>query len=149
MTLLIAHRGLTEGPDTLLENHPDQIKRALTQGYDCEIDLWLIDNKLYLGHDGPTYLIEESFLLKSACWIHAKNLAALHWLTRTNLIYFWHQEDYFTLTSNRYIWTYPTHSLTDKSICVMPESFINLEQVKELKCYGICSDYVNKIKELL
>lgn len=148
MTLLIAHRGLTNGSDPLLENNPEQINKALSQGYDCEVDIWFVDNNWYLGHDGPTYQVTDEFVHQSGFWIHAKNLAALHRLTATNLIYFWHQEDDFTLTSNGYIWTYPKKTLTDRSICVMPESFMNLEQVKELNCHGICSDYINKIKSL-
>ena len=148
---LIAHRGLTQGPNKDLENNPDQILKAISQGYDCEIDLWKINADLWLGHDAPQYPISQKFLDRNyeSIWIHAKNLNALYFLTRAAYIYFWHENDAFTLTSNRYIWTYPDKELTNQSICVMPEwhdpEFKNLNKI----CYGICSDYVEKIKNLV
>jgi len=145
--ILIAHRGLFNGPDPKIENHPEQIELALSKGFHCEIDLWVIDSDLFLGHDGPQYLINEKFLDKYGLWIHAKNLSALRWLTKTSLWYFWHQEDDFTLTSNRYIWTYPDKDLTSGSIRLMPEwKDPELKTILDYHCAGICSDYVEKIK---
>lgn len=141
---LISHRGLLNGPNKNLENQPYQIQTALNKGYDCEVDLWVFDDRLYLGHDGPQYSITEQFIQQSGLWIHAKNLYALHWLLNTNLVYFWHQEDHFTLTSNGYIWTYPGKPLTDKSIMVLPEwEDKTLGNVKDAKCHGVCTDYIN------
>jgi hypothetical protein len=146
---LIAHRGLIDGPDVNLENRPQQIELALAQGFDCEIDLWVINSELYLGHDEPMYPINKEFLNQFGLWIHAKNLAALRWLTDTNHCYFWHENDQFTLTSNNFIWTYPNKELTQRSVAVLPEwhdpKFENLPR----NCYGICSDYVLQIKEIL
>jgi hypothetical protein len=146
---LIAHRGLTNGPNVNLENRPEQIEVALAQGFECEIDLWIINSEFYLGHDRPDYKVNKAFLDKFGLWIHAKNLAALRWLTDTNLYYFWHESDKFTLTSNEYIWTFPGNELTHHSIAVLPEwhdpEFKNLPT----NCYGICSDYVVKIKEII
>ena len=144
---LIAHRGLMEGPDANLENRPEQIELALSRGFDCEVDLWVVNADLYLGHDGPDYPIDKTFLNKIGLWIHAKNLAALRWLTdTTGLYYFWHESDQFTLTSNKFIWTYPGKELTQRSIAVLPE--LNDPELDNLptNCYGICSDYVLKIK---
>ncbi len=143
---IIAHRGLVNGPDKNLENKPKEILDALKQGYDCEIDLWYTNSELWLGHDHPEYFITSAFLENSGLWIHAKNLAALRWLTDSDLNYFWHQEDDFTLTSKKFIWTYPGKPLTMKSISVMPEW--NNPELKNLdfKCYGICSDYANLIE---
>jgi hypothetical protein len=147
---LIAHRGLTNGPNANLENQPDQIMFALNQGYDCEIDLWILDNQYYLGHDAPTYKIDCDFLEKQGLWIHAKNIEALYVLGVNNkLNFFWHQEDNFTLTSHGYIWTYPGNLLTKNSISVLPEWQDPELKNLDLNCYGICSDYVLKIKENL
>ena len=79
---LIAHRGLVNGPDSNLENLPGQILLSLQAGYDCEIDVHLINNELYLGHDAPTYKITVDFLLKNQdkLWIHCKNMDALCFL---------------------------------------------------------------------
>jgi hypothetical protein len=57
---LIAHRGLVDGPNATTENHPDQIKTAWSLGFDCEIDLRVVDGKLWLGHDEPQYQITHS-----------------------------------------------------------------------------------------
>jgi len=148
---LIAHRGLTNGPNKEIENDPTQIINAINQGYDCEIDLWVVDGELILGHDNPQYTIKELFLFENKLylWIHAKNLEALHWLLSRNYRYFWHQNDDFTLTSSNHIWAFPGKPLTNNSISVLPEwndpEFKNLN----LDCYGICSDYVEKIKDYI
>lgn len=151
MILLIAHRGLVEGPNESLENRPDQIQKTISHGYDCEVDLWLVSGKLYLGHNNPEYIIKEDFLLENSnkLWIHAKNLNALEWLTDTNLNYFWHENDSFTLTSKKYIWTYPKNALSSKSVCVMPEQFMKIENCYFLNCYGICSDFILQINRVL
>jgi hypothetical protein len=144
----IAHRGLFNGPDKTLENRPEQIKTALDLDYDCEIDLWIINSDFYLGHDKPDYLIDAEFLKTPGLWIHAKNLAALRWLTTTGLKYFWHEEDKFTLTSNNFIWTYPGNELTARSIMVMPEyADKTLANTRTAQCYAICSDWVEILKQ--
>ena len=146
---LIAHRGLIHGPNVNLENRPEQIELTLTQGFDCEIDLWVINSTFYLGHDYPDYMIDKKFLDISGLWIHAKNLGALHWLTDTSLCYFWHENDKFTLTSNNFIWTFPGQELTQQSVAVLPELYDPEFKNLPTTCYGICSDYVNKLEKML
>lgn len=144
---LIAHRGLINGPNKDIENSPNQIEHALSLGFDCEIDIWKIDTDLFLGHDGPQYKIDLSFLSNTKFWIHAKNLEALRFFLTTNLNFFWHQNDDFTLTSHGYIWTYPGKSLTEKSVMVLPEiTEKNLKNTVNGHYYGICSDFVGSIK---
>jgi hypothetical protein len=81
---LIAHRGLTTGPNKNFENQPNQIKLAIEQGFDCEVDLWVFENRLYLGHDGPQYNITEKFLKQPGLWIHCKHLPALEYCQNDN-----------------------------------------------------------------
>ncbi len=142
---LIAHRGLIEGPDPYLENRPEQIELTLAKGYDCEIDLWVKNQDLYLGHDFAQYTISKSFLEKKGLWIHAKNIDALSWLNKTNLNYFWHQNDFYTLTSHKFIWAYPGYIPTSSGVQVMPEledpNLLNLD----FTAYGICSDWILRI----
>lgn len=146
---LIAHRGLFNGPNKELENNPDQIEKAWNLGFDCEIDLLIIKKQLFLGHDNPQYKINHSFLEQGPLWIHAKNLEALHYLTSTTLNFFWHQEDDYTLTSKGIIWAFPNKLVTNNTVMLMPEwndpTFNNLN----LDCYGICSDWVLKIQNIL
>ena len=145
--ILIAHRGLTNGPDPELENHPAKIINSLRSGFDCEVDVWMVDSVLYLGHDAPTYKINEDFLNHPGLWIHAKNLEALNYLTTTKLNYFWHQTDDYVITSHGHIWAYPGKPLTDRSVCVMPEWADQKLENLDKNCFGICSDYVYKISE--
>lgn len=143
----IAHRGLFQGPDKNKENHPDQIKLALKKRYDCEVDVWYIKNEWFLGHDGPTYRVDESFIRQHGLWLHCKNLDALYKLSVSGTLYnfFWHQEDDFTLTSTGFIWTYPGKHLTNNSIAVMPERDPDYwNYVKYLDIHGVCTDYVEK-----
>lgn len=141
---MIAHRGLLNGPDDKLENQPENINLTLSKGFDCEIDVWKIKNEWFLGHDGPTYKVEEWFLYREGLWLHCKNLDALYELTGSPLNYFWHQEDDFTLTSKHYIWTYPGKHLTNKSIAVQPEARLDWWQwTKDCKnIAGVCTKYV-------
>ena len=140
--VLIAHRGNVSGRNPEKENNPLYVKSALNQGFDAEIDVWVNDEKYYLGHDEPVYSVEESFLANEKIWCHAKNIQALSKMLNNNKIHcFWHQSDDVTLTSNGFIWTYPGKPLTEKSICVLPD----LEEIIS-KCYGICSDSVYNFK---
>ena len=137
--ILISHRGNRNGKNEDRENSPDYIQEALDEGYNVEIDVWVKDGKFFLGHDEPQYPIEKEFLMMNGLWCHAKNLDALREMLKYSDIHcFWHQEDDFTLTSNGFIFTYPGQTLTDKSICAMPEM---VGQVPK-KCFGVCSDFV-------
>ena len=60
--IYIAHRGLIDGPDVNLENRPQQIEQSLNQGYHCEVDVWYVNDKWFLGHDRPDYEVPYEFL---------------------------------------------------------------------------------------
>ena len=144
---LISHRGNLNGPNKERENHPDYIYEALQAGYDVEIDVWWIDGKFKLGHDGPQYDFPFDLLTNfyNKLWIHCKNMDALSYLNEldsngSKLNYFSHEEDLGVLTSRGYIWS--TH-LYDRGILVMPEVF-NREP-KETT-FGVCSDYITQYK---
>lgn len=149
--ILIAHRGNLNGPNPELENKPSYIEKAINKGYDVEIDIWYEDG-WFLGHDKPQYKVTRKWLmnLSYSLWIHCKNLETLYqFVDKDNHVgvsspnYFWHQNDDFTLTSHGFIWTYPKKPLSPKSVCVLPELGYdgNLR-----KCYGICTDFVEKYK---
>jgi len=149
--IYIAHRGLLTGPSKELENSPEQILAAISLGFDCELDLWLVDNSLILGHDSPQYIISEDWLMNPHMWIHAKNIEALHWLSshpRYKFNYFWHESDQYTMTSTGYIWTYPGRELTPRSVMVLPELIDNTLHKLDSNCYAICSDFVEVIKNM-
>ena len=53
--IFISHRGNLTGKNPEKENKPSYISEALNQGYNCEVDVWFVDNKFMLGHDEPKY----------------------------------------------------------------------------------------------
>jgi hypothetical protein len=139
----ISHRGNIKGPHKEYENNPIYVSESLKLGYDVEIDVWLLEGGLFLGHDIAEYKIDFNFLQNTKLWCHCKNIEALHFLLHNNIRCFFHDSDKATLTSDGYIWTYPGNKLTDRSICVMPEKD-NWNLSKNIA--GVCSDFVSDIE---
>lgn len=144
---LISHRGNLNGPELSNENLLSSIEKVINLGFDCEIDFWSIGKKFFLGHDKPETEISLSFLSehKDYLWVHCKNLQALDQILDLpfELQAFWHQSDFFTLTTNGYIWTFPGQPTTTRSILVnLGQDVIEL---KQLEVYGICSDYIQRL----
>ena len=139
--ILISHRGNIDGRNERRENTVSYIQEALDKGFDVEIDVWYVKGTWYLGHDKPLHKVELSFLENEKLWCHAKSLYALYrMLDNKNIHSFWHQYDDYTLTNKGFIWTFPNKRLSLKSIAVLPE----LWTVDNLKCAGLCSDYINR-----
>jgi len=146
---LISHRGNINGPNPEKENDPLYIDEAINKGFDVEIDIWVVDNNLYLGHDKPQYIIDIEWIRYriSELWIHCKNIDALLYFQNHEEVgkychYFWHQNDDITLTSFNIIWAFPGKQPIMNSIAVMPELFND----DLTKSSGICSDFVNNHK---
>jgi hypothetical protein len=143
--IYISHRGNLKGRNAERENEPEYIDEAINAGFDVEIDMWWVDGRVYLGHDGPQYEVDNEWLVDRVdkLWVHCKNVELLNWIRSTILHYFWHENDTLTLTSKQYMWAYPGKQPIIGSIAVMPE--IYNDKVK--KCMGICSDYVKDYKD--
>lgn len=150
---LISHRGNLNGKREGKENNPSYILKAISQGFDVEIDIWFIENNWFLGHDRPEFKIDFKWLSQksSLLWVHCKNIAAVEEFKRLEIEknysstnYFFHNTDDLTLTSHGHIWKFPGISHINNSINVMPE--IHNEDVKN--CSGVCSDYILKYKSI-
>jgi hypothetical protein len=144
--ILISHRGNVSGIDVENENRPAYIERAIALGYDVEIDIFFVNDKLYLGHDEPQYNLSIDWLIKwkTKLWIHCKDLASLSWANQNinEFNYFFHDKDKATLTSKNIIWAFPGNQPLKNSVAVLPEIFNdNLSQ-----CIGVCSDEIFKYK---
>lgn len=154
---IIAHRALLNGPDPVLQNRPDQVMRALSLGYDVEIDLWRIGDAWMLGHDGPEHPVTWQMLSDPRLWIHCKNIEALHYLHGHGDAhqYFWHEGDLVTLTSRMIMWTYFGKPETKHAmaVCVMPEVTYQWDEVVEMSragdWHGMCTDYPERLRECL
>ena len=122
MIQTIAHRGNTKGR-TEHENRPAYLSSAAKDHF-VEVDVWYVDDKLFLGHDEPTYEVSIDFLKNCKFFCHAKNIEALHkMLEEPDIHCFWHENDLVTLTSKGYVWKYP-------------------EVYYQGSLWGVCSDYL-------
>ena len=141
--IFISHRGNLWGPDLGRENKKNSIIECINFGYDVEIDVWSIKNKLYLGHDTAQEKIDLNFLKKhhKKLWVHCKNLEALHLLSGEKINYFWHQNDDYTLTSKNYIWTYPNKKITPKCVIVC-QTLKETKKYSKQKPFKICTDFL-------
>lgn len=141
--IFISHRGNLSGSNKNEENKPTYINLALDKHFDVEVDVWVVDDTLFLGHDYPQYKISLQFLQNNKLWCHAKNLKALEVLLDNNIHVFFHDKDDYILTSKNFIWGYPGKNITKNVINVLPElTNTNID----FQCKGICSDYISLYK---
>lgn len=141
----ISHRGNINGPNPDVENHPEYLELALTRGFCIEFDIWVINKKIFLGHDNPQYEVALSWLSnlpKDKLWVHCKNIEALESFKDLYNCFFHTNEDY-VLTSKNFIWAYPGKE-TINSINVLPETIRTCKDIN--KSIGICSDYIENYK---
>jgi hypothetical protein len=150
---IISHRGNLNGSDKNKENKIQSISLAISLGFDVEIDVWYINNLLYLGHDQDDLTLDpnlKDYLLEnsSKLWIHCKNIESLvHLLNFSKLNLFGHSNDEYVLTSKHNIFCKPGVPTNEKSIIVMPEMSPFYSEESFNNCYGVLTDYPVNIKE--
>jgi hypothetical protein len=135
---IISHRGNIAGANPKLENDPEWVLNVIKKaGFDVEVDVWYYDGQYSLGHDKPMYKVDAKFLQNPALWCHAKHLPALNAMLsdKIGIHCFWHQRDAFTVTSQKFIWTYPKMITCDRSILVTNEPV-----PKNTEIFGVCTD---------
>ena len=146
--ITISHRGNLHGPEKGKENLPETIDEAISRGLHVEIDIWVEERRIYLGHDAPATEISLNYL-KDRCdnlWIHCKNTTALTFFLEHKLNVFYHDKDLHTLTSEGYIWSRPGfYAFCKNEILVLPEKFYGPRSTNWLKIshefHGVCTDF--------
>lgn len=139
---IISHRGNVNGSNIKLENRPDYVENAIILGFDVEVDVWVVGDSVYLGHDNPMYEIDIDFLKNKEIWCHAKNEESLSLMLDCDINCFWHQKDNFTLTSKGFVWCYPGF-FHPKGVTVIRESPSICTKYSK-KIYGICTDFAEE-----
>lgn len=144
--IYFSHRGNLTGPQPDKENAPDYIDKAIAAGFSVEIDLRMIGDQLYLGHDFPQYPVSKDWIDKRFLdlAIHLKDLESLQYVIRhwTNWHHFCHQSDAFTMTSWGLIWLHDIDRPIDRT-CIIPLlSADSVESYRQSSMYGVCSDYI-------
>ena len=141
---IIAHRGLVNGPDKNKENTLPTIMSALGLGFDVEVDVWLQNNQLKLGHDKPGPTVPKWLFDNKKVWFHAKDIGSLKYLVEWDKRVFYHTNEYVVITSKRELWALPCKGF-DCSYIVLPEN----TGEKILKgTLGICTDYAIKYRSM-
>jgi len=145
---LISHRGNIRGENPERENTLSYIDEAISLGYDVEVDIWMKDDELYLGHDGPETHVDYRWLLLriDSLWVHCKNFNAFSFLSRfSDLRTFFHENEKYVYIRNGVIWAHDMKDIDHN--CIIP--LLSKEQLlgwKKVSVYGICSDYVELLK---
>ena len=140
----ISHRGNISGKNIELENSPDYIIDALAKGYDVEIDLRMVGEKFFLGHDSPDYEVSIGWIQekKDRLYIHAKTIeTAVALSSLDGMNFFFHTDDACTITSMGMVWVHPISNPVPGAIFVMPE-YRDIKMDALAGCSGICSDDV-------
>jgi len=138
----ILHRGNSEGPSIENENNPIILYEHIKNGWDIEIDIWKVNDNLYLGHDSPKTLIDfnEPFLRHKNTWIHCKNLDAFFYFYNhpesEKYHFFSHNKDDITITSKGFIWG----NIGIKLDCTGSINVINKKKTDFIG-QGICTDW--------
>lgn len=143
--LWIAHRGNVNGPEPSLENNPDYVDYAISQGFDVEIDLWETTRGRFLGHDGDQYHVTDSWLVTRSgrLWVHCKNTDAAIISEGLKLNWFVHTTESHVFTRNGFLWCYPGQpAIGSKSIQVVAPALGESQAYTGF--FGICSDFVLK-----
>jgi hypothetical protein len=163
--MIISHRGNLIGQNPAHENNPihiDRILKLLDLISDkmafallIELDVYKDGFNWYLGHDGPTYKVDFSYLKHPRFILHAKNIEAFNELFLHGLHTFFHDSDALTMTNRGFIWAHVNTDLNNwhgdvlgKTIAVMPEVKMTNNLHTLNKCAGICTDYAGKYLEL-
>jgi hypothetical protein len=58
----ISYQGIYDGKDYEDANTPKQISKAQQRGFSCLIDVWRINNKLYVGNGQPLIEVTEKYI---------------------------------------------------------------------------------------
>jgi hypothetical protein len=136
----IAHRGNRNGRDPSRENTIPYIEDAIAAGFSVMVDVWLLEDKWFLGYDLPKEVIDLSFMERPEIWVRARDLpgyVSLHSQKKVHV--FWHTDDDFTFTSKGIKWA-KTDVLTRDGVMFMPKSYIPKIRLGRVKPLGVCLD---------
>ena len=155
--LYISYRGIFDGNDYQDSNTPNQIAKAFGMGFSCMVDVWRVDDKLYLGNDQPITEVTARYLQGKKFWINARNTDMQTWLASQSS----------TLYPNWFFFTQPTPPpayvtasngklITPGTVPIDNNSVIFLPEIKDtglfctvkLKCFGIISNYLTFIRRM-
>lgn len=161
---IISHRGNLTGPDPERENTIEAIEKALSLGFDVEIDVWYLAGSFWLGHDKPERKFDINKLFdwsnKGNIYLHCKDQWSLLMFlkdkanTIANVFPFMHDKDPCILLRDDIVWVHPEYvhgfqSIPENCIAVLPKckNIVNIaEDLVLTKFFGICTDYPENLR---
>ncbi|MGA1048819.1 MAG: hypothetical protein ACO3UU_12495 [Minisyncoccia bacterium] len=155
--IFISYRGIFDGTNYEYANTPNQIGKAFGYGVSVMTDVWRVNDKFYLGTDQPLTEVSAKYLQGNRWWINARNTDMINWLgTQSSKLYpnwFYFNTPtppppYVTASNGKLI-TPGTVPINNNSVIFLPE--INdrgMFSTVKLKCFGICSTYLNFIRRM-
>jgi hypothetical protein len=155
--LYISYQGIYDGQNYEDANTPKQINKALGKGFSCLINVWRVDNKLYVGTEQPVIEVTEKYIQGPRFWINAVNEDMQTWIaTQSSTLY----PNYFNFAastppppyataSNGKLITPGTVPINTDSVMFLPEiNDRSLYTMVKVKSYGICSGFLTLIKRM-
>jgi hypothetical protein len=155
--LYISYQGIYDGQDYESANTPTQINKALGKGYSCLINVWRVNNKLYVGNGQPLIEVTEAYIQGPRFWINAVNTDMQTWIaTQSSTLYpnYFHFDastpppPYATASNGKLI-TPGTVPINNTSVMFLPEiNDRSLYTMVKVKSFGICSGFLTLIKRM-
>ena len=152
--LYISYQGIFDGKDYESANTPNQIGKSFNNGYSCMVNVWRVDNKLHVGSIENLIEVTDKYLQGNRFWISCGDQETYDWFTTQSIRqypnYFYQPDPQTNVTtSSNKLWTPGTVAVNNTSIIVLPEvADRGLLSTVHLKCYGVCSTYLNFIKRM-
>lgn len=143
--LRIYHRGNSRRAPAV-ENDPVRLSTIVAAGGHVEVDVWLHEGVVFVGHDAPATVVDWSWLvdIASRALIHCKDGATFvglrTWFAERGIEadLFYHTTEDYALSTGGKIIVYPGQPLFPNCLSMMPES-VGREATGE-PCAEICSD---------
>ena len=155
--LYISYQGIYDGQNYEDANTPEQINKALGKGFSCLIDVWRVDNKLYVGNGQPVIEVTEKYIQGNKFWINAMNTDMQEWIVtqpaKLYPNYFWFEAPTpppaYATASNGKLITPGTVPINNDSVMFLPEiNDRSLFSMVKVKSYAICSTYLYTIRRM-
>jgi hypothetical protein len=153
----ISYQGIYDGKDYEDANTPSQISKAQQRGFSCLIDVWRINNKLYVGNGQPLIEVTEKYIQGNRFYINAVNTDMQTWIaTQPSALYpnYFHFDastpppPYATASNGKLI-TPGTVPINTNSVMFLPEiTDRSLLTMVNVRCYAICSTYLFTIRRM-
>jgi len=155
--LYISYQGIYDGQNYEDANTPKQINSALGKGFSCLINVWRINNKLYVGNGQPVIEVTEKYIQGPRFWINAVNTDMQTWITTQSSTLYPNYFNFaastppppFATASNGKLITPGTVPINGNSVMFLPEiNDRSLYTMVKVKSYGICSGFLTLIKRM-